>query len=159
MNVPLIIRQQWFKNLPLIQQKMIRQSLELLEREKRLATTWSDYSFILFPMAKAYEGFIKEFFYRRGLISHQTYIGRKFRVGRSLNPDISQHHQDEWWLYDDLSKQCGVGVARKLWDAWIECRNHVFHYFPQQQAEYSLVEIEKKIHLLIDVMTYASECE
>lgn len=149
----------WYQNLPRAQQQLIRLSLELLDREKRLKTKWSDYSFILFPISKAYEGFLKEFLYQRGLISYSTFVGRRFRVGRSLNPDISRHHQDEWWLYDDVARMCGAGMARQLWDAWIECRNHIFHYFPEAQLEHSLTEIEKKVLLLIDLMAHASECE
>lgn len=158
MNVLELSHQRWFQDLPKAQQQLVRLSVELLDREKRMHTNFPDYSFVIFPIAKAYEGFIKNFFYRRGLISHETFRGKRFRVGRSLNPDIAQHYQDDWWLYDDLSKMCGATVARQLWDAWIECRNHVFHYFPESQTEYSLLEIEKKVLLLLDVMAYASEC-
>ena len=152
-----ILHQPWFQKLPRAQQQLIRMSLELLEREKRLRTHYPDYSFIIFPIAKGYEGFIKTFFYNHGLISYEVFRGKRFRVGRSLNPDIAQHHQDEWWLYDDVSRICGAAVARQLWDAWIECRNHIFHYFPESQIEYSLPEIEKKVLLLINVMRYVSE--
>lgn len=150
---------QWFGFLESDQQSAITLSFELLSREKKLATNFNDYSFILFPLSKAYEGFLKKFLWTMGLISEEVYYGRNFRIGRALNPDISRGQRDQWWLYDDLESNCGGELAKKLWQAWLECRNHVFHYFPGSSNELSLQQVEQKLELLTEVFELAWQCE
>ena len=42
-----------------------------------------DYSFLVFGVAKAYEGFLKKFLLDLGLIPTQVYQGKHFRIGRA----------------------------------------------------------------------------
>ena len=42
----------------------------------------SDYSFIVAPAAKAYEGYLKEFFLKVGVISQEDYESDRFRVAK-----------------------------------------------------------------------------
>src|SRR5690606_2332766 len=98
------------------------------------------------------------FLHQQGIISKADVESRRFRIGRSLNPDIRDHLQDERWLYDDVAQSCGEELARDLWDGWVKCRNHVFHFFPDRQNEFSLEQIEKKVQLLLEVMERASYC-
>jgi hypothetical protein len=149
----------WFSLLDQAVQKLLILSLELLEREKKLSSNFPDYAFILFPIGKAYEGFLKGFLLRFGLITEKVYLGRKFRIGRALNPDISPNQRDQWWLYDDVSRQCGDELARKIWNAWILGRNHVFHFFPEEKNTYTLQQVETKINLLLEVFEDAWQCE
>lgn len=128
-----ILHSEWFKVLSEEQQRLIMVSVQLYEREySQPEHTFADYSFVVFPMSKAYEGFLKDRLYELHLIKKSSYEGRRFRIGKALNPDISENAKDEYWLYDDLAKMCGQEMARELWDSWLVCRNQVFHYFPTQ---------------------------
>ncbi|HYD34957.1 MAG TPA: hypothetical protein VD999_02725 [Vitreimonas sp.] len=148
----------WVHSLERRQQQLIQQSYDLYYRELELQSHLSDYSFVVFPIAKAYEGFLKNLFFQMGLIDISTYHSRKFRIGRALNPDLHARHRDEQWLYDDIVRSCGAGLARSLWAAWLECRNHIFHYFPNELHGLSLEAVEKRLSMLNDAMQHAQSC-
>lgn len=147
-----LTQQLWFRQLIHSHQELISQSFFLLEREQRLKGNLADYSFVIFPCAKAYEGFLKWYLWRLKYIDDETYYGRKFRIGRSLNPDLPKRLQNGDWLYDELAKHCGEVLIRQMWDAWIQCRNHVFHFYPNQQNHLTLSVVEKKLQLMTQVM-------
>ncbi len=138
--------------------RLVSLSLALYERERRMHTTLQSYSFLVFPMAKAYEGFLKLYLKKMGLLNRGDYSDAKFRIGRALNPDISERHKDEWWLYDDVVTVCGEKVARDLWDAWIQCRNRVFHYYFDEEVEMTLPQAEKKMEQMASAMEAALQC-
>ncbi len=119
----------------------------------------SDYAFIVFPIAKAYEGFLKEFLYALELIDQRTFEGKRFRIGRALNPDINENQRDEWWLYDDVSRLCGDALASTLWNAWLECRNRVFHYYPMTVTALSLTQAHACIVELSQAIESAVACQ
>lgn len=150
--------QVWFSFLDAHGQMLALQSQRLLEREKRVRSVFDDYSFVVFPLAKAYEGFLKKFLLEMGVLTKEQYFYRQFRIGRSLNPDISDRFQDEWWLYDDVVSLCTPQLARKLWNAWVECRNHVFHFFADDTHQVSLQQAEKLLHQLSQSMQEAMQC-
>ena len=50
----------------------------------------SDYSFVVFPFAKAYEGFLKRFFLDAGYIKEEEYFSDEIRIGRILNPHYTK---------------------------------------------------------------------
>lgn len=168
--------QVWYSYLTDWQQELVKTSEMLLEREKGVwgmgygvlskennhepvpNTELPDYSYIVFPMSKAYEGFLKKYFFDFQLIDKKTYFGKRFRVGRALNPDVREHQRDKYWIYDDVVELCGVGVARKMWDTWLECRNRVFHFFPDEKGKLSLNDSERKLAILADTMTQAVSC-
>lgn len=154
-----ITTQPWFQWLEPPLQRSIVLTLQLLDQEKTHNHQYTDYSFVIFPLAKAYEGFLKAFLFKMGLITNQVYYGRRFRIGRALNPDISVKQRDQWWLYDNIVSQCGEDLARKIWSNWIDARNHVFHYFPSETNEYSLPQIEKRIVSLLSVFEEAWTCK
>jgi len=106
----------------------------------------SDYSFIVFPFAKAYEGFLKRFFLDSGLITEGEYFSDEIRVGRLLNPN----YQDNSSIY---RKVCGgKSVPEKLWKAWKRGRNLVFHYFPHNYKRLGYNEALDIINELIGAM-------
>lgn len=112
----------------------------------------SDYSFIVFPFAKAYEGFLKKFFWDIGLITEDDYYGDEIRIGRLLNPN----YEDNTSVY---SKVCGHAkggkiMAKRLWDAWKRGRNTVFHYFPHNFKKLEYDESLDIINDLINAMTH-----
>lgn len=155
----IILERPYYLQLPEEQQKLIELSIILYERELKLETGLVDYSFILFPMAKAYEGFIKQYLFDLNLISQKTFEGRRFRIGRALNPDIRDNQKDEFWLFDDMVGLCGPEIAHSLWDTWLECRNRVFHYFPQRNVRLTLTAVGNRLQLLDETITSAYQCK
>ncbi|MBW6441550.1 hypothetical protein K0B04_01400 [Patescibacteria group bacterium] len=111
----------------------------------------SDYSFIVFPFAKAYEGFLKRFFWDVGLISEDEYYGDEIRIGRLLNPN----YEDNTSVYGRVCNHAdgGEAVAKRLWDAWKKGRNTVFHYFPHNFKKLEYNEALDVINDLISAMS------
>lgn len=151
-----ISEESWYQYLSPGQQKLVKVTSELLKNEKDLQL--DDYSFIVFSMAKAYEGFLKKLLLELGLISYKVYQGRKFRIGRALNPDIKFHQRDKYWLYDDVADKCGRVVAESLWKTWLTCRNRVFHFFPKEQSFLTYLEAKDKVQQIEKSMSKAVSC-
>lgn len=133
-------------------------SQQLWQRELSSDVALVDYSFIVFPMAKAYEGFIKMFLLEMGLIPREVFESRRFRIGRALNPDLSHYQQDERWLFDDVARSCSRDRALQIWQTWLECRNHVFHFFPQDERGLTLLQAERKLKMLVETMVLTWAC-
>jgi len=109
-------------------------------------------------MAKAYEGFLKKYLLDLGLIDEKTHDSRRFRIGRALNPDVHRNQRDEYWLYDDIEHICGKPLAKQLWQTWLECRNRVFHFFPQEKGKIDLENARKKLDIMTETMENAVSC-
>ena len=128
-----------------------------------LKSQFTDYSFVVFPMAKAYEGFLKKFLYDMNLIDESELKNKHFRIGRALNPSLKSYLQDEKWVYDDVARTCGLQVAKQLWKVWTECRNHMFHYsyhWPNQQELGLTLEVAgEKLDQLSLAMQQAVSCK
>lgn len=118
-----------------------------------------DYAFVVFPLAKAYEGFLRDYFFQAGLISDRDYEGKYFRIGRSFNPDLPNRLRDHEWIYDDVAQLCSEDMARDMWKAWIEGRNHLFHYYPHSRYDLTYEEAVDRVWMLIEVMEQAMECD
>ena len=129
----------WLKYLDPWQKNLVKTSFYLSEQFAE-NNYINDFSFVVFPMAKAYEGFLKKVLLDLNLISHKVYYGRRFRIGRALNPDVSPKQRDQWWLYDDLCRIFNQELAQNIWQTWLQCRNHVFHFFPNGEKELTLNE-------------------
>lgn len=134
-------------------------SQDLAQRELRLRSHWPDYSFLVFPAAKAYEGFLKQYLYDLGLIQETQFRGKNFRIGRALNPDVPAHQRDQWWLFDDVAQRCGPAIARQLWNTWLECRNQVFHFFPHEVKPLTLSKALEKLALVESAIHLAQTCQ
>lgn len=154
-----ITQRPWFTSLSDDQQEMIELSIILYQRELNTNSSLSDYSFILFPIAKAYEGFLKLYLLEMGLITQQVYEGKRFRIGRAINPDIHDNQRDEYWLFDDLQLRCGETVARSLWQTWLECRNRVFHYYPSGNKKLTLDSVSNHLDIIEQTMDIAFTCK
>ncbi len=155
----LFYTQNWYITMPIWQKELVRVALELYAREERMHSAFADYSFLVFPMAKAYEGFLKKYFFDNGLISHQMYIDKRFRIGRALNPDVSPRHRDEEWVYSRIEEKCGSELARALWETWLHCRNQLFHYFPDNQRWLTVNEAARCIEMMAQTMELALFCQ
>lgn len=118
---------------------------------------FNDYSFIVFPAAKAYEGFLKKLFLDSGFIDQNDYFGKQFRIGKALNPFLPAHLRKES-VYDKIVNFCGgKDLADKLWETWKEGRNLVFHWFPNEKNTINLKEAEDRINMIISAMDAAFE--
>lgn len=117
-----------------------------------------DFSFVVFPIAKAYEGFLRDYFFQVGLIPEREYQSKHFRIGRSFNPDLPNRLRTEEWIFDDVANACSPEVARNLWQAWIEGRNHLFHYYEHGRYSLTYEAAVSRIWQLIEAMEEALEC-
>lgn len=120
--------------------------------------SFHDFAFIVFPMAKAFEGFLKYYLMETHVITKERYKSRDLRIGRSLNPDLPERFRDEEWYFDDIARQCNENVARDIWELWLEGRNHLFHYFPDDRYQLSYHEAADLIHRFVRVMEEAIAC-
>lgn len=119
----------------------------------------SDYSYLVFPFAKAYEGFLKKLFFDLGFIPQQVYESDRFRIGKALNPHLERILRHES-IYDKIVHLTGTSkLADELWNVWRKGRNLVFHYFPHNFRALSLTDAENIINEMLTVMDRAvSEC-
>lgn len=139
--------------------RCLHRSIDCPCQAAEAAATISDYSFVVFPAAKAYEGFLKLFFWRMHLISDQEYQGRGWRVGRSFNPDIPRRFRDDDWIYDDVQQLCNPELAGHLWQMWLDGRNHLFHFFPRDRYVLNLEQAAGLVSRIEAVMEEALACE
>src|SRR3989344_7364273 len=93
------------------------------------AYQFKDYSFLVFPFAKAYEGFLKQIFKDKGLISRLDYISDPLRLGKLMSPNLIIKLGDKS-LYKKIQEQYSQELAEKVWNIWKNGRNQIFHYFP-----------------------------
>jgi hypothetical protein len=143
------------------QKGLIEEGLYLLEdtknhRDARI----TDYSYLVFPFAKAYEGFLKKLFLDIGFISQSEYEGDHFRIGKALNPHLEKRLR-KWSVYDKIVERCGNRqLADMLWNVWRRGRNQVFHYFAHNFKALTLSEAEEIIDHILSVMEkFISECK
>jgi len=154
----------WFRYLTEGQKDLADQAYRLLSKfqitnSKLQKPEFHDYSFVVFPMAKAYEGFLKKFFLDAKLIDIKTYNGDRFRIGKALNPELPEKHRGRWWLYGPLAKAGGgEALPQQLWKAWKECRNLLFHFFPKHEHFVTLDGARQRVEQLRMAMKAAVEC-
>lgn len=113
-----------------------------------------DYSFIVSPAAKAYEGFLKDFFLKINIIDDYSYHSDRFRVGKTLNPSLRYKRFSIYQKLIDIDEN-GEQLAEKLWNAWKFGRNEIFHYFPGTLKNLSRDEAEDRINLILDAIISA----
>lgn len=146
----------WFQSLPTEQKELFQQSFILLEDTNYIQKTFYDYSFIVMPAAKAYEGFIKDLLFFLGLITKKRHQGNQFRVGKALNPNLAQEDPNKFEaLYDDLARISNSDeVPKKLWQTWKNCRNKVFHYFAKHEKSISLYDAKNRLKQILSTVEY-----
>lgn len=120
-----------------------------------------DYSFVVFPAAKAYEGFLKKLFLDLGFISEDDYYGKHFRIGKALNPSLEKELRKKEGVYDKIIDFCqGPALAEQLWQTWKEARNLIFHWFPNEKNTITFEEAKDKVSMVIAAMDAAfTECK
>lgn len=111
-----------------------------------------DFSFVVFPAAKAYEGFLKKLFLDLNFITEEDYYGKHFRIGKALNPSLEKELRREG-VYDKIVQYCqGHELADKLWETWKLSRNLTFHWFPNEKNAITLDEAGERVEMIISAI-------
>lgn len=149
----------WWAYLEGNQQELLEESVMLLEREEQAGEpVFHDYAFVVFPAAKAYEGFLKKMFYDLELIGKADFEGDHFRIGRSLNPSLPERFRAVDWIFEKLSQKCqGENVPELLWETWKESRNLLFHWFPKNKNTITREEAKHRLVLIIQAIDASFE--
>ena len=137
------------------QQNLLTDVETIIEKIK-LEDHIHDYAFFVAPIAKAYEGFLKDFFLKIGIISENDYESNLFRVGKTLNPSLRYKRFSVFQKLADIHDN-GEELAENLWNAWKFGRNEIFHYFPGISQDLSRNEAEDRIDLLLKAIIKAGE--
>ncbi len=132
-------------------QELLGEALLLVDIVGKWETKFHDYAFIVFPAAKAYEGFLKKLFLDLELISPKEYYGRHFRIGKALNPSLEENLRKKESVYDKLVEYCqGKDLADKLWDTWKLARNLIFHWFPDEKNVITYEDAKARVNMVIE---------
>ncbi|MCA9307976.1 MAG: hypothetical protein R3B92_01380 [Patescibacteria group bacterium] len=125
---------------------------ELCNHVSHISDNISDYSFLVFPFAKAYEGFLKQFLLDLDFIQEDEYYGDDIRIGRIMNPHYLKNNRNS--LFDRMCnyKNGGEALAKRIWNVWRRGRNEVFHYFPHNFRKLTYNEALEIIKEIIEVM-------
>lgn len=162
-----LAQKSWWEYLERDLQKLFNTSYFLLDAienwENEVGdreSEFDDYAFVVFPAAKAYEGFLKKLFLDLGFITTEDYYGKHFRIGRSLNPSLPKEIRSVG-VYDKVVNYCnGKGLANTLWDTWRVTRNLTFHWFPNEKNSITLDEAKEHIVMIITALDMAfTECK
>jgi hypothetical protein len=151
----------WWSYLSEDLQGLLKQSYLLWGVVKNWDQKFPDYSFIVFPASKAYEGFLKKAFLDLGFITKEDYYGKHFRIGKALNPSLEAYLREKESVYDRIVNFCGgKELADRLWNTWKDCRNLVFHWFPDQKRDISFEEAKRRVEQIIEAIdSLFKECK
>ncbi len=133
------------------QRDLIREGNYLMEFVEKQGYQFKDYSFLVFPYAKAYEGFLKQIFLDMRFISHLDYISDHYRIGKFLSPHLV-HKLEGRSVYMKLMYAVDEAFARKLWETWRNGRNQVFHYYPHNIKRLTFQDADKMNNTILNTM-------
>ncbi len=146
-------KKSWWSYLGKDLQGLLRESVLLIEKVEKWDKKFHDYSFVVFPAAKAYEGFLKQIFLDRNFIDEKDYYGKRFRVGKALNPSLEKRLRKRESVYDKIVEFCGGrDLADKMWHTWKVCRNMLFHWFPNEKNAIGFPTAKKRVSLVIETI-------
>ena len=152
-----LTKRPWWNYLKEDLQELMKEATLLVDRVGAWDEKFNDYSFVVFPAAKAYEGFLKTLFLDLGFISEKAYYGKRFRVGKALNPALERKFR-KFSVYDQLVEFChGNELPNDMWDTWKEGRNLLFHWFPNEKNAIEFEEAKDTIYKIFDTMDKAFE--
>jgi hypothetical protein len=118
------------------------------------AYRFKDYSFLIFPFAKAYEGFLKQLFKDVGFMSHLDYISDHLRLGKLLSPHLVMKLGDKS-LFEKIRINGSRELAETIWKTWKLGRNEIFHYFPHNIRGVTFDEANHTVSNIIETMEIA----
>ena len=158
-----LLKKDWWGYLEKDLQGLLKESIllkEIFGTQEKTKFEFNDYSFLVFPAAKAYEGFLKKLFLDLGFITEEDYYGKRFRIGKALNPALEERYWDESVYRKMVAFKGNNFLAEKLWETWRLGRNLVFHWFPDEKKVLSYEEAVKRIEMILEAIdiTYG-ECK
>ncbi len=150
-NLQKVSQEKWFQNLPYEQREFLQQSIFLVQDMANHPRQFFDYSFVMMPAAKAYEGFTKDVLFHFRLISERLYWGTKLRVGKSLNPELENvPYLKKEALFNELTRCFGEEtIPQMMWETWKACRNRVFHYFCKSPQILTFDEAKERLDQIL----------
>ena len=132
---------------------LLSESKLLIENVGNWNEKFHDYAFVVFPAAKAYEGFLKTLFFDLGFITDKEFYGKRFRIGKALNPALDRRYRKKESVYDRLVKFCrGTKLPDAMWDAWKAGRNLLFHWFPNERNAIDFEEAKDRFEMILNTM-------
>lgn len=150
--------------LTLIQKHNVWQYLSLTQKDLILEGKYllviikphrfKDYSFLVFPYAKAYEGYLKQLFLDIGFISYMDYISDHFRIGKYLSPHMIGRLEKRS-VYTKICERTTETFAKEIWDIWRQGRNQVIHYYPHNLKRLTYDEALEMIDDILNIMIKA----
>lgn len=151
----------WWNYIDRDLKELLKESELLVDHVSEWEMKFHDYAFVVFPAAKAFEGFLKTLFHDLGFINDDDYYGKRFRIGRALNPALEPRFREEESVYDKLEEFCqGKELPEALWTMWKRGRNMSFHWFPNEQNAISFEESKQLVNEIFDTMDLAFvECK
>jgi hypothetical protein len=148
----------WWNYLEHDLKELLKESQTLVKRVGSWKEKFNDYAFVVFPTSKAYEGFLKKLFLDLGFINEDDYYGKRFRIGKALNPSLDKKYRYKEGIFDKMVEYCGgKDLAEVLWRAWKSCRNLLFHWFPRERNAISFNQAKQRIAQVLDAMDKAFE--
>ena len=152
----LIHRQDIWEYFSSTQKDLILEGNYLIDVTEKQGYKFKDYSFLVFPYAKAYEGFLKQIFLDLGFINHLDYVSDHYRIGKYLSPHLQQR-LDGKSIYSKIKNRVSEELAQDMWDAWKKGRNQVFHYYPHNIKRLTFDEAKNMNHEILNTMIEAYE--
>lgn len=145
------------------QKDLIQEGNYLITITEEKRHKFKDFSFLVFPYAKSYEGYLKQLFLDVGFINHLDYISNHFRIGKYLSPNLIERLGDRS-IYSQIIKYASEDLAEEMWEIWKTGRNEVFHYYPHNIKRLTFEEarsinenilhtMSKSFHLLKETTT------
>ena len=106
-----------------------------------------DYSYLVFPWGKLYEGFLKKIFLDLGFITSEDYYGNDIRIGKLLSSGTRYLPPHRLSIIKELSssKVFGENLTKLMRGVWKNSRNLVFHFFPDNFYKVDLETAKKRI--------------
>jgi hypothetical protein len=143
----------WWGYVDVDLKELLKESLLLIKSVPDWKEQFHDYSFVVFPAAKAYEGYLKKVFYDLGFISKNEYMGNRLRIGMVLNPSLDREKYRGRSVYDMMVDFCqGEDLAKVMWDTWKGSRNMLFHWFPDEVNAIDFEEAKERVRDVINTM-------
>ncbi len=136
------------------QKDLIQEGTYLLNITEEKSYKFKDFSFLVFPYAKAYEGFLKQLFLDVGFITHLDYISNHFRIGKYLSPNLIQRLGNRS-IYTQIIHHASEDLAREMWEMWKTGRNEVFHYYPHNIKRLTFEEAKMMNEDFLHIMSKA----
>jgi hypothetical protein len=112
----------------------------------------TDYSYLVFPYAKLYEGFLKQVLLDLDIMSEREYDSEHYRIGKVLSPNLMGRLRKKS-AYGQIQERYGKDLATRVWHTWKNGRNMVFHYFPHNYRSLTLDQARTVITNIQDTMT------